>query len=204
MIKLNNLTYAYNDDLVLENINLEILDGDYIAIIGQNGSGKTTLINCILGINPVSHNQIQIDNQCISCFKKFNEIGFVAQNKSKVSDIPITGYEYLGLITNNKDKILKVAKQLQVFDFLNKDINTLSGGQRQKINICQALLNDIKYLILDEPINGLDKNSRTNLYTLLSKINSQDITIIIITHNLDEMSNVKRIYNIQTKEVTYA
>lgn len=201
MININKLNFAYNNDLILQDISIDIKEGDYVAIIGENGSGKSTLIKCLIGINKVKHDEIKIDGECITCYKKFYQIGYVSQNKGKMSELPITTFEYLNLISDDKDNILKKAKLMNITDILNEDINNLSGGQRQRVSICKSLLMDIKYLILDEPNTGLDKISRKNLYKLLSDLNKEGLTIIVVTHHLEEINNsINKVYNLETKK----
>ncbi len=188
MIKITNLDFSFYNKKVIDNLSLDIHRGDYIAIIGANGSGKTTLVKCILGMNKVSCSSILIDGICINKFKKFKQIGYVSQYKIKESDLPITGLEYLSLITSDQNKRDKWIEKLQLTEFINLDINKLSGGQKQRIMIAKALLHEIDYLILDEPSVGLDLESRKNLYDLLGALNKEGLTIIIISHHIDEIS----------------
>ncbi len=203
MIKINNLSFKYDNHNILENINIEINDGDFLAIIGGNGTGKSTLIKCLIGLNKVENNQILIDGTDINKYRDFKRLGYVKQVQNKVSDIPITGLEYLRLISKNKKKLAEVIKLLDLSAFINTDINNLSGGQKQRINIAKSLLHDIKYLILDEPNTGLDFNARKNFYQLIAKLNrEQKITIIIVSHHIDEIScQINRIYDLENNSL---
>ncbi len=187
MIKINNLSFAFGHDLILKDINATIENGDYLAIIGPNGTGKSTLIKCLLGIHAVAHNQIQIDNQCISCFNDYHQIGYVEQVKSKQIELPITPYEIFLLITKDKKKINSISSKLRLEPIMKKNINTLSGGQRQRVAIAKALLMNIKYLILDEPTTGLDHESRVELQKLLQNLNDEGLTIIVVSHYLEDV-----------------
>lgn len=197
MIEIEGLNFSYNNNKILENLDFTINDGDYIAIVGDNGAGKSTFIKCLLGINKVGHNQIKIDGICNSCFKKYNEIGYVPQTKSKRVELPLTGRELFALVTKDEKKINRVINRLNIKDVVGKNLNMLSGGQSQRINIAKALLNDIKYLILDEPTTGLDKASREGLYELLRQLNIEGLTIIVVSHHLDEIDeDVSQILNL--------
>ncbi len=203
MIKINNLSFKYDNVNIIENINLTINDGEFLAIVGGNGTGKSTLIKCLIGINKVESNQIIIDGTDINEYQEFKKIGYVKQVANKISDIPITGREYLELITRDKNKLQEVIKMLDLTDFIDININNLSGGQKQRINIAKSLLHDIKYLILDEPNTGLDFNARKKFYELIAKLNvEQNITIIIVSHHIDEIScRINRIYDLENNEV---
>ncbi len=190
MIEIDNLSFKYNDKDILENISLSIADGDFFAIVGPNGSGKSTLIKCLIGINEVAHNQIKIDGTCISCFSKYDQIGYVRQLTANSYQLPITGREIMKLISKDKKRQEHLIDLLDIHEVVDQNINDLSGGQTQRVNIAIAMVNDIKYLILDEPTTGLDVASRDNLYKILNDLNNEGITIIIVTHNLEELEAI--------------
>lgn len=187
MISINNLSFGFGDDLILNDLSFQINDGDFFVVVGPNGTGKSTLIKCLVGIHNVKHNQIQIDNQCISCYQDYDQIGYVPQVKSKPSELPITAKEIFKLITNDNNRITEVSELLNISNILNHNINDLSGGQKQRINIAKSLLLNIKYLILDEPTTGLDPKSRDELQEILTKLHNQGVTIIVVSHYYDEV-----------------
>ncbi len=203
MIKINDLSFSYEEEKILDNINININDGDFLAIIGGNGTGKSTLIKCLIGLNKVENNRIFIDQVDINKFKDFKRIGYVKQVQNKISDIPITGREYLRLITKDKNKLEETINLLNLEKFINIDINKLSGGQKQRINIAKSLLHDIEYLILDEPNTGLDFEARKNFYQLIAKLNEEkNITVVIVSHHIDEIScRINRIYDLEKNEM---
>lgn len=190
MITINNLSFGFGDEQIIDNLSFQIENGDFFVVIGANGTGKSTLIKCLVGIHKVGHNQIQIDGQCISCFDDYHQIGYVPQIKSKPSELPITAAEIFKLITNDKAKITEVAQLLNITTILNTNINDLSGGQKQRINIAKSLLLDIKYLILDEPTTGLDPKSRDELQSILEKLSKRDVTIIVVSHYYEEVKTL--------------
>lgn len=190
MITLNNLSFSFGLEQIINNLSLTINDGDFFVVVGPNGVGKSTLIKCLVGINKVGHDQILIDNQCITCFDDYNQIGYVPQVKTKPSELPITANEIFTLITTDKNKISEVSQLLNITKLLDMNINDLSGGQKQRINIAKSLLLDIKYLILDEPTTGLDPQSRSELQTLLSTLHATGVTIIVVSHYYDEVKSM--------------
>ncbi len=190
MIKLNELSFGFGDEQIINNLSLTINNGDFLVVVGPNGTGKSTLIKCLVGIYKVKHNQIQIDNECISCFNDYDQIGYVPQIKTKPSELPITANEIFRLITKDQNKISEVCELLNINNILNTNINSLSGGQKQRINIAKALLLNIKYLILDEPTTGLDPKSRQELEEILSTLHQRGVTIIVVSHYVNEVENL--------------
>lgn len=203
MIKINNLSFGYENEKTLENINITINDGDYLAIVGGNGTGKSTLIKCLIGLNQVKKGMITIDDTDITKYKTFREIGYVQQIRAKQLDIPITSREYLRLVSKDNHKIQSLVELLNLEQFIDEDINNLSGGQKQRVNIAKSLLHDIKYLILDEPNTGLDFDARRSFYELVANLNTKHkITIIIVSHHIDEIScKINKIYDLEKKEL---
>ncbi|MFV0254956.1 MAG: metal ABC transporter ATP-binding protein [Erysipelotrichaceae bacterium] len=202
MIEINNLSFGFSQEMILNNLNLTINNGDYLAIIGPNGIGKSTLIKCLVGAYKVKHNMLKINGNCINCFNEWSKIGYVPQIKNQTTELPITAYELFKLIQKDQQKIKKLSKQFKLQNFLHKNINDLSGGQLQRINICKALLHDIDYLILDEPNSGLDDKSRVDLATTLKELNTNGLTIIVVSHHLKEIEkDVNKSLNLENNQL---
>lgn len=182
-ITVKNLTYKYNDNIVLDNINLKINNGDFVALLGHNGSGKTTLVKTLLKENLVENDKIFLENTDINNFKDWNNVGYVAQKFTNFSfNYPINVEEILKTSLNDKQKIEEVLKLTNLENIKDKNFNNLSGGQQQKVFIARAIINDPTLLILDEPFVGVDADSILSLYNLLKQINERGTTIILITH----------------------
>ncbi len=190
MITINNLFFSYENKTIINNLSLTINNNDFLVILGENGTGKSTLIKCLVGINKTNHNQIKIDDKCVTCYNDYHKFGYVPQVKSKISELPITAKEIFNIITTNKQKINDVCALLNINDILNTNINDLSGGQKQRINIAKSLLLNIEYLILDEPTTGLDQKSRNDLHTILKTLHENGVTIIIASHYFDELKDL--------------
>lgn len=197
MIKAENLNFSYmsSPPYVLDGINLEILDGEYVSVVGENGSGKSTLMRLILKfIKPTGG----------SIVSRAKRIGYVPQkNDFSNSNFPITVYETLNsyrrlLKIKNKSVITEHLEQVGMSGFVNALMGTLSGGQSQKILIARALMGSPDLLILDEPSTGVDINSQKEVYGFLKKINQESgITIVSVEHNLDAaVSNSTLIYHL--------
>ena len=192
LIELKNLSLGYDNHIVLKNINMTIEENDFICIVGPNGSGKSTLVKGILGLIKPFKGKVIYNNL------KQNFIGYMPQETRVDSNFPASVYEIvlsgtlnrLGLksfytkkekeIANNNLKILGIEK------LKDKNFCDLSGGQRQKVLLARSLCATSKLLILDEPSNNLDTKSKQELYKTIIDLNkNHNITIIMITHDLD-------------------
>lgn len=202
MIKISNLGCQYNRAYIFKGVDLEVDDGDYIAIIGENGSGKTSLIEMLLGVNKAYSGTIQIDGRDVSTYKDWEQFGYVPQNQLIKDDIPINVDEYLSLYTRDNTKKMENIKKFKLEKMIAQPLAELSGGERQKVNIAKALSKNIKYLILDEPNIGLDVGSREELYEILHQLNKEGLTIIIISHTIEEFQDkIHKIFNMETNKV---
>jgi zinc transport system ATP-binding protein len=197
MIKINNLFFSYtkSQPYLLNDINLTIDDGEYISVLGENGSGKSTLIKLILNILSPTKGEI---------INTLKNIGYVPQKADFLnSQFPITVNEMLNCyrkLLRIKDKAI-VTKSLETVNMENYReslIGTLSGGQCQKIFIARALMGNPNLLILDEPSTGVDVNSQGDIYGLIKDLNlKKGITVISIEHNLvAAMQNSSLIYHL--------
>ncbi len=216
IINFKNVSFGYEDKTVLENVNFNINQGDYIGIIGPNGSGKTTLLKLIINeINPTK-GKIKILNKDIRDFNNWENIGYVNQkSNSFTSSFPATVTEVvamdlaprIGLFKKIKKKhleeVYKVLKLVGIYEFKDRLIGSLSGGQQQKVFICRALMRHPKILILDEPTVGIDLNGQKEFYEILKKLNKQlNLTIVIVSHDLFIVKEeVKKIAVIKDKNI---
>ncbi len=197
MIKAENLYFSYTGSTpyVLDGINLEIRDGEYVSVVGENGCGKTTLMRLILKFIKPTKGSIQ---------SRTKRIGYVPQkNDFSNAGFPITVYEAMNsyrrlLKLKDKGMIEEKLAQVGMSSFMGALMGTLSGGQSQKILIARALMGNPDLLVLDEPSSGVDINSQKEIYGFLSKMNKENgITVVSVEHNLDAaMSNSTLIYHL--------
>lgn len=190
MIRIENLSLFLNGKILLEEINLEVKKGDFLAIIGPNGGGKTTLIRCLLGFLKPQKGEIYLWGKPLTQFKDWHLIGYVPQRAGKNLNqlFPLTLREFLTLpatwYKKNLDKNY-FQELLEIFglkDLLEKKICNLSFGQLQRAYIARALILKPELLILDEPSVGLDFISQKTFYEILSTFHQKGITIILVTH----------------------
>lgn len=211
LLEIKNLSFKYSDELILDDINFDVFRGDYIALIGSNGAGKSTLVKLVL-------NQLKPLYGTVSFYTEngIKNVGYVPQLSMPSSlEFPITVKELLSLALYPSNRGFRKLKDYQIEKIDNalnlvgmskyKDrlYTELSGGQRQRILIAKTLVATPEFLILDEPMTGVDKESKESLFHLLSHINNEhNITILMITHNLEEIeNNVNKVYEIKDKKI---
>ncbi len=193
VIEIKNLSFAYEDQLVLEDINLTVEERDFFAIIGPNGGGKSTLLKLILGLLTPQQGEIRVLGKPPQ--KSRDKIGYVPQNTNINTDFPIKVIEvvlmgHVGerkpLFGYGKDEIacaMGVLAQVGMEKFANEKIGSLSGGQRQRVMIARALCAHPRILILDEPTASIDPQGQKEIYELLEQLN-QTMTILVVSHDL--------------------
>lgn len=208
IINITDLSYRYEKDLVLENINLTIPRSSFLGIVGPNGSGKSTLLKLILGLLKLQKGTISLFGEDINQFKDWQRIGFVSQKANSFNTgFPATVFEVvssgltkkLGLFhflnKKHREQIVNAIDSVGLKEFMNKNIGELSGGQQQRVFIARALVSDPELLILDEPTVGVDAQNVQSFYNMLERLNKDlGITLILVTHDIgtitDKVSHV--------------
>ncbi|MED4204433.1 metal ABC transporter ATP-binding protein [Neobacillus mesonae] len=203
IIEINHLFYRYEKDLVLDDINLSIPEGSFLAIVGPNGSGKSTLLKLILGLLRPQKGNILLFNQDISKFKDWQKIGYVSQKANSFNTgFPATVFEVVASGLTKRIGMFKFFKKehgaavdaalkaVGMEQFRNRNIGELSGGQQQRVFIARALVSDPKLLILDEPTVGVDVENVNSFYQMLSDLNTnRGITLLLVTHDIGTISD---------------
>ena len=202
-IELDNVSFHYDQTVVLKNISLQVKQGDFLAVLGPNGSGKSTLLKIILGLIKPTSGNVQLFGETSKDFKKREWIGYVSQKSNAFnSGFPATVYEVVesGLVKKAglfkkfpkdvSDRVEKALQSVGMENFAKKSIGELSGGQQQRVFIARALVAEPKCLILDEPTVGIDHQHVQSFYHMLAYLNrEQNITLILVTHDVDTVSN---------------
>ena len=188
MMTITNLTHYYNKDLALENINLEIKSGEFIAIIGESGSGKSTLLSILSTLlKPTSgdivYEKINYkDIKNIDDFRK-NNIGFIFQFHYLINYLSVKENINLANEKASKEEIFDLLKLLGIENLIDKYPNEISGGQRQRVAIARALINNPKIIFADEPTGNLDSKNSLNVFELFKTFANKGTTIIVATHD---------------------
>lgn len=221
-IKTQDLCYAYNEDNeqstdVLKNVNLEIYEGEYVAILGHNGSGKSTLAKLLNLILTPTNGKIFIDGTDVTksdlteddVFSLREKIGMVFQNPDNqlvatiVEEDVAFGAENLGLDSNTiRKRVDDALAMVGMSEYAKYAPHKLSGGQKQRIAIAGILAMNPKCIIFDESTAMLDPYGRNDVISIMEKLNrNQNITIINITHHMDEAVRADRIVVINDGEI---
>jgi zinc transport system ATP-binding protein len=199
MINLQNLSFAYpNSPPVLENINLSIEKGEFLGIVGPNGGGKTTLLKLILGLLKPTQGIVLIKDSLPQKGREF--IGYVPQFANFSRDYPISVMQAILLGRLGKTKRFfgysktdyqiadRVMKETYLTELKHRVLNTLSGGQLQRVLIARALACEPEILILDEPTANIDMRVEEDIFDLLKELN-QRLTIVVVSHDIGFISS---------------
>lgn len=203
IIQLQNISYRYEKENVLEDISLVIHKGDFLGIVGPNGSGKSTLLKLILGLLKPQSGKILLFGQEFQRFKNWQKIGYVSQKANAFNTgFPATIFEVVasGLTKKlgffrmlNKMDHQNVKKAIEIVgmeSLMNHNIGELSGGQQQRVFIARALVSKPELLILDEPTVGVDAKNVFSFYQLLDDLNKkQGITLMLVTHDIGTITD---------------
>jgi len=195
LIKIQNLTVGYDKNPVLERVNLEIYEQDFLGVIGPNGGGKTTLLKAILGLLKPMKGEISFRKDIAGRSKS---IGYLPQVRHIDRKFPITVFDVVrsGALMKNqvkitgtdiKRKVEQLLEETGIASIGHKAIGELSGGQMQRVFLCRALISDPKVLILDEPDTFVDNRFEGELYERLSHLNN-NMAIVLVSHDLGTIS----------------
>lgn len=190
-IKVINAEKRFREQLVLNNISVNFEQGKIYGIVGRNGSGKTVLFKCICGLMPLTKGKIIVNDKIIG-----KDID-VPKNIGVIIEVPgfipnYSGYKNLKLLAAiskkaDKKRIKECIKTVGLDPDSKKHVSKYSMGMRQRLGIAQAIMEDPNILILDEPMNGLDDNGVTQMRELILSLKNSNITIIISSHNQDDI-----------------
>lgn len=205
MIKVENVSFSYNDDdYVLKNISLHIKKGEFVAILGHNGSGKSTLAKHFNVLLSPSKGKVIIDGLDASnedlLYNIRQRVGMVFQNPDNqivaaiVEEDVAFAPENLGIPTEEiRERVDWALSVVDMSDYVRHAPHLLSGGQKQRIAIAGVLAMKPKCIVLDEPTAMLDPRGRKEIIKTLRKLNNDGITIVLVTHNMDEAVKADRI-----------
>ena len=206
MIKVTNLTHYYNKDLALENINLEIKSGEFIAIIGESGSGKSTLLSVLSTLLKPTSGDIVYENinykdiKNIDDFRK-NNIGFIFQFHYLINYLSVKENINLANEKASKEEIFDLLTLLGIENLIDKYPNEISGGQRQRVAIARALINNPKIIFADEPTGNLDSKNSLNVFELFKTFANKGTTIIVATHDKSLAALANKIYEVKDGKI---
>ena len=196
MFEIKDLRFAYKKGTpVLNGVNLALGDGEIGVLLGKNGAGKSTLFKCVLGlVKPTGG--ILFDGKDITKLSRTERAKLVAYVPQEISfgdltvfDSVLTGrISHFGMIASKEDRdvVAGVLKELEIAHIASKNVNQLSGGERQKVAIARALAQEPKMLVFDEPTGNLDIQNEKLIFDIAKRIaREKNITILIAIHNIN-------------------
>ncbi len=195
---LRHVSFSYDGNPVLIDVDLAIEAGDFLAIIGPNGSGKTTLVKIILGLLRPSSGEVEILGRPPAEFTDWDKIGYIPQKATHIDPFfPASVEEVVGMALASarrkrdlpaREARLRVRQALDAVgmaEFGKNSIGRLSGGQQQRVFIARALVTSPQVLFLDEPTTGVDADTQAAFYDMLDRLNKDEgLTIVLVTHDI--------------------
>lgn len=190
MIKLEKISFKYDHDWILKDIDLSVKEKDFLGIVGPNGGGKTTLLKIILGLLKPNKGKVMV-NGVLSYVPQ--HLNFDKYHPVCVEDVILMGLldkMSAGLIHSKEDyqKAYSVMETLGILEIKGQRFGELSGGQRQRVLIARAIISNPDILILDEPTANIDKSAQETVQKLLVKLNEK-MTLLMVSHHFDFISS---------------
>lgn len=190
MIKIENVTKKFKENTVLNNVSINFEKGKIHGLIGRNGSGKTVLMKCICGFIPVTSGNITVRNKVISKKNTPENIGLIIETPGFLPNY--SGYRNLKFLADisgkaNKNAIIRSIESVGLDPHSKKHVGKYSLGMRQRLGLAQAIMEDPDLLILDEPMNGLDKDGVKDMRDYLLKLKEQGKTMLIASHSAEDI-----------------
>lgn len=217
-VKLANISKVYkmgdNDVVALNGVDLDIAEGEFVAIMGPSGSGKSTLMNILGCLDTPTTGSYLLDNEEVANLSedvlakiRNKKIGFVFQNFNLLSRISALENVALPLVyagVSKAERINRAQELLKMVGLADRQHhmpNELSGGQRQRVAIARALVNNPKIIMADEPTGNLDTKSSVEIMAMFKELYKQGKTIILVTHEPDIAENAKRIITVRDGKI---
>lgn len=189
-IKIVNATKRFKEVTALDNVSLECDKGNITGIIGRNGSGKTVLFKCICGFLQLDSGEISFNGRVIGKKNMLTEAGIIIEEPAFLrGETGLRNLEFLYMINHKRDteRLKRILVLVGLDPKMKKTVSKYSMGMRQRLAIAQAIMEDQEILILDEPMNGLDESGVNDIRELLLKLRSEGKTILIASHNKDDI-----------------
>lgn len=207
--------YDNGETKALNGINLDIMEGEFVSIIGPSGSGKSTLLNMIGALDSPDSGSIIVDGMDLNNTKenlsKFRseKIGFIFQLHNLIPNlsvlenvqIPLIG-KHLRVNKKNETKAIELLKNVGLEDKIHQNPSKMSGGQRQRVAIARALINDPSIIIADEPTGALDTKTGKRIMDLLKNLHKEhNVTLIVVTHDPTVAGQADRIITVRDRQI---
>lgn len=200
VVSMDNVSFRYEHRTVVERLSFDVLQRDFVGLIGSNGAGKTTLLRMIVGLLKPEEGEIRLFGTPLAQFRDWERIGYVPQKNSFNPLFPATVREVVlsGLYGRKKlfrrihrsdlQKCEDALHALRIEELADRRIGRLSGGQQQRVFLARALVNNPELLILDEPTVGIDAESQESFFHMIRHMHQRhNITFLMVSHDIDMM-----------------
>lgn len=214
-IKLESVTKKVsNDKIILNNVNIEVNDGEMVAIIGKSGAGKSTLLHILGCLDEMTTGKYLLDNEEINKMSKSKKaelrnktFGYVMQDFGLINEDTVFENIALPLYLSSErkkninSKVMEHIKDMDIENIKDITVEKISGGEKQRVAIARALVNNPKYILADEPTGALDRKNANNVMDILQKLKRDGKTVIVITHDIDIANKCDRQIEISDGEI---
>ena len=204
--KVYTTRFGGNQVQALTDVNFQVEEGEYVAIMGESGSGKTTLLNILAALDRPTRGQVILNGKSLSTIKekelaayRRENLGFVFQDFNLLDTFNIQDNIFLPLVLagesyeDMKSRLHPIAQQMRIQEILHKFPYEVSGGQKQRTAVARALITGPQLILADEPTGALDSRAAGDLLSVFQKINEKGQTILMVTHSTMAASRAKRI-----------
>ncbi|MEM0167961.1 MAG: ABC transporter ATP-binding protein [Thermoplasmatales archaeon] len=197
MIDISDLTVTYGKKVAVQGFNLRINDGEHIILMGPNGSGKTTVLKAILGLVP-HRGEIRIDGREVSSLSRrelARKVAYVPQIFSTLYTFSVREFISMGLYSVTKDwssddeRVAEAMRRVRLWELRDRNISNISGGELQKAVIARALVQDSKYIMMDEPTAHLDIKSTKEVLEIVDSLDEKGV--VIVSHDISALNKIK-------------
>ena len=221
MIRTENLTRIFRTEevetIALNGVNIEVEDGEFIAILGPSGCGKSTLLNILGLLDSPTEGKYWLNNEEVGHLKerertayRKGRIGFVFQNFNLIDELTVEEnvdlqLKYLGVgKAERKERVLEILRKVKLSHRAKHYPHQLSGGQQQRVAIARAVVGKPSIILADEPTGNLDSKNGMEVMQLLSELNEEGTTIVMVTHSKHDATYASRIINLFDGQVVDA
>lgn len=209
-IEVLNITKKFGKRYIFKNLNLSVEDGEFIAIVGQSGCGKSTLLNMIGLLEEFNSGTIKIkgieipkiESKAATNLRR-NTINYLFQSFALINDMTVyqnllLAMKFLNITDKEKDKKIKeILKKVNLEELIDEKVNTLSGGEQQRVALARTILKPGDIILADEPTGSLDSVSAEIVFNLIKELSKQyKKTVLMVTHSKDLANRADRIFNI--------
>lgn len=202
MIEIKNLNKSFGDNIIFDNFNVTINDGEYVVFAGKSGCGKTTLLNIIGALEKPDSGKVLVNS--VDIYKKKNQkeyfkntVGFLFQNFALVENKTVRqNLEFIEKKARTEQTVEQVLERVGLSDKIDTPVYKLSGGEQQRVALARLMLKKCSIILADEPTGSLDRENADRVLDILKILNEEGKTIILVTHDERIISTAKRVVNL--------